>query len=310
MNDIPVVEAERLPARAAPERLAFSRRFVLIVRFCLLLAAAGAGMVALAIALGDGAGKVAGASYGCPMHPEVHSGKPGQCPICGMALELNAGASMRGTSDSPMPGMADLSAVENVRKHKVLDFARLRALPFELRELRGAASVEADSSINAVFYRDQASVITTDDLATFTPTQTPEIHFAVRLSSAKVTDWDRSMSRLHFELAGSTKGRTAPVPEAGQVGWVEIPRKPRSVLTVPADAILQSPDGPYVLRALGGFTFEKRPIEIAETFSKQGIAVVLSGLSPQDRVVARAAFFLDADRRLESPTAEEDWSAP
>lgn len=27
------------------------------------------------------------ASYTCPMHPEVKSDKPGNCPKCGMALE-------------------------------------------------------------------------------------------------------------------------------------------------------------------------------------------------------------------------------
>lgn len=26
--------------------------------------------------------------YTCPMHPEVHEDKPGDCPICGMTLEL------------------------------------------------------------------------------------------------------------------------------------------------------------------------------------------------------------------------------
>ncbi|ESQ79451.1 copper-transporting P-type ATPase [Asticcacaulis benevestitus] len=26
-------------------------------------------------------------SYTCPMHPQIHEGKPGACPICGMALE-------------------------------------------------------------------------------------------------------------------------------------------------------------------------------------------------------------------------------
>ena len=30
---------------------------------------------------------IAGATYTCPMHPEVISDKPGACPICGMALE-------------------------------------------------------------------------------------------------------------------------------------------------------------------------------------------------------------------------------
>jgi len=76
------------------------------------------------------------------------------------------------------------------------------------------------------------------------------------------------------------------------VGWLEVQRKPRSVLTVPVDAILEAPEGPYVLRALGGFRFEKRPIEIAEIFKKQGFAVLLSGLQVQDRVVARAAFLV------------------
>ncbi len=26
--------------------------------------------------------------YTCPMHPEIQQEKPGECPICGMALEL------------------------------------------------------------------------------------------------------------------------------------------------------------------------------------------------------------------------------
>src|ERR1700681_4840095 len=29
----------------------------------------------------------AGAIYTCPMHPEIRRDRPGNCPICGMALE-------------------------------------------------------------------------------------------------------------------------------------------------------------------------------------------------------------------------------
>jgi Cu+-exporting ATPase len=29
----------------------------------------------------------AGATYTCPMHPEIRRSEPGDCPICGMALE-------------------------------------------------------------------------------------------------------------------------------------------------------------------------------------------------------------------------------
>jgi hypothetical protein len=53
-----------------------------------------------------------------------------------------------------------------------------------------------------------------------------------------------------------------------------------------------------------GHGFEKRPIEIGETFVKDGFAVVLSGLRVHDLVVSRASFFLDADRRLGMATKE------
>ena len=28
------------------------------------------------------------ASYTCPMHPDVHQKSPGECPVCGMELDL------------------------------------------------------------------------------------------------------------------------------------------------------------------------------------------------------------------------------
>ncbi|HEY3592476.1 MAG TPA: hypothetical protein VGL13_01325, partial [Polyangiaceae bacterium] len=95
------------------------------------------------------------------------------------------------------------------------------------------------------------------------------------------------------------------VMKARDVGWVELSRKARDVLAVPASAVLQSPDGPYVLAWTGtGYQFEKRSIEIGETFTKYGFAVVLSGLRANERVVSKAAFFLDAERRLANRATE------
>jgi hypothetical protein len=204
-----------------------------------------------------------------------------------------------------MRGMADLTAVENVRRHKVLDVVRMRAMLFDQRELRGAAWVEPDGLITAVFYTDQAQALTPEDEGAFSLTGTPASSVEVRRTRDAAEPWDASTVRIRFQRSTGAPAGAALSP--GQVGWVEMRRKARSVLTVPADAILQSPEGPYVLRSLGNFTFEKRAIAVGETFSKQGVAVVLSGLAPLDRVVARAAFFLDADRRLGLHDQVHDW---
>jgi hypothetical protein len=49
---------------------------------------------------GDGAGTgEADGGYTCPMHPEVHSSRPGRCPKCGMDLEPAATVSEHGHHD-------------------------------------------------------------------------------------------------------------------------------------------------------------------------------------------------------------------
>jgi hypothetical protein len=279
--------------------MAAARASVLITlaRVVLLLLAAGAVTTAGAIALDDRARDAPLAQYVCPMHREVTSSKPALCPICGMALERPRALAAKLLGHAEPPGWLEIS---NVRQHKILDVVRVRSLLFDQRELRGAAWVDADGAIQAVFYRDQADVIASGELGSFSLTGLPGVSVAVRRSQQPASPWGRSMSRLRFELAAERMQPESASLEPNQPGWLELKRKPRSVLAVPAAAVLQAPEGPYVLRSLGGFRFERRAIEIGETFLRQGFAVVLTGLRAQDRVVAKAAFFLDADRRLTS----------
>ncbi len=46
-----------------------------------------------------------GATYTCPMHPEIRQAGPGSCPICGMALEPE----LPSATDEPNPELAQMS---------------------------------------------------------------------------------------------------------------------------------------------------------------------------------------------------------
>jgi hypothetical protein len=281
-----------------------SRTFIVVSRIALLVLAASAVAAGTILALHGPSGSHAAIRYACPMHPEVRAAEPGQCPICRMALE----PAHRDPGAARPPGaMADTTAVDNVRKHRIMDFVRKRSLLFDARDLRGPAWVEDDGAVTALFYDDQVAALASDERGSFTLAQTPALSFPMRRTGEAAVRWDGSTSRIRFRLDVAGAG-TKPRP--GQVGWLEVPRKAREVLTVPASALLQSPDGPYVLLPAGGNEFEKRPIQIGETFLKQGFAVVLSGLHAHDRVVARATFFIDADRRLGMRAANEDGKAP
>jgi hypothetical protein len=277
---------------------------IVAFRILLLFLAASAAVVAARISLREQGSVAATARYACPMHPEVQSDTRGECPICRMALEPVATK-----SHVDMPGMSDMAAVDNIRKHNVVDFVRKRSLLPVLQELRGPAQVEADGTISALFYKDQIEAMAADEWGSFSLGAAPASKMTVHRTTDAPVPWDGATSRIRFRLDAGGKGGSPAghALRAGQAGWIEVAPRPRQVLTVAASAVLQSDEGPYVLAWTGhGFTFEKRRIEIGETFARQGFAVVLSGLQVYDRVIARATFFVEADRRQGGHTVTID----
>ena len=273
--------------------------FILGLRIVLLLAAALAVVVAVGIGARGRAGD-ATVRYACPMHAEVRSANPGECPICRMALERVGFVPGAVKPYLEAAGTVDLRTVDNVKKHNIVDFVRRHALLPVLRELRGPAWVDADGTIEAIFYNDQIDALAPDETGAFRLTASPADTVAACRTTDAPAAWDRSTSRIRFRTVAAHARLTA-----GEVGWLELAPRPRQVLGVAASAVLQSPDGPYVLAWSGhGYTFVRRPIEIGETFLKQGLVSVLSGLAPNDRVIARATFFVDADRRMGANAGE------
>jgi Cu(I)/Ag(I) efflux system membrane fusion protein len=91
--------------------------------------------------------------------------------------------------------------------------------------------------------------------------------------------------------------------DVGDTGWVEMPNRPRALLSIPEDALLMSGRERYVVLALPDGSFLRRQVHVG-TFDN-GYAALLEGLTEHDSVVVGNAFFPDVER-IERPTVGED----
>jgi hypothetical protein len=213
------------------------------------------------------------ARYACPMHREATSGAPGQCPICGMALQ-------------PLVPAEPAADAPPVLQQGAIDVVRRRVFSYEVR---APASFRPDGTIEAAFFDDDLAALSPEERGEFHPASDPGAAVPVRLSSAPPSTWDASTSLVRFQPE-----KSAPAPQAPMPGWVQLPTRQRPTLVVPSSALLWSDEGPYVLGTEDARTFRRRPIRLGKDL--YGFASVVFGLREEERIVARGAFFLDRDR--------------
>jgi hypothetical protein len=229
------------------------------------------------------------AVYTCPMHPEITARGPGQCPICRMALE----PARRGTSSAkagpPSGAVADpdrFTVAPAAQDRLFADIMGVRSRPVS-RAVLAPAWVEAPGRVAAHLYRDEMALLDAGEEAVFVGGGQET---RLRLTEDRPADWDEATAVVRL----SSPGRT---PAAGTVGWIRFPPRARTMLAVPYSAVLQGPEGPYVLVAsVDRHTFSKRSVRIGRVV--YGYAPVLSGLTAGERVAVMETFFIDAERRL------------
>jgi Heavy metal binding domain len=265
---------------------------VVVGRLLLLLAPAAALATAVVHARShDRADLASGERYVCPMHPEIQSGAPGDCPICNMAL-----VAVRETEDRPsgMPGGRPVVATAEAR--------------VVAREVRAAAWVGADGDCAALLYRDDLVGLAAEEPARFFGERSPNMPIDAHVMTAEPTPVDPSLVKVRFRLDPPTAIAGDTVDPMG-VGSLLIDVRARKLLVVPTSAVLHSANGPYVLASGGeaeGFT--RRAVEVGRVLDsgyvgalrgrQAGATVILSGLHEGERVISGHAFFVDAERRL------------
>jgi hypothetical protein len=227
-------------------------------------------------------------AYVCPMHPEVTSSLPGDCPICRMALEPAANVA-RGTE----PMALKLDKVH--RELRAFDAVSLVKRFETSQEMRAPAWAETANAGLALFFRDQAKILLPGEAGVFEPAgrpgEPPPAGIVVRIEDAAPEPWDAATVRVRFRA-----DKTDRLPP-GATGAVKFDTRLRRGLVIKASAVLPSPDGPYVLVATDERrTLTKRPVEVGSII--QGYVGVEGGLREGEWVVAKNAFALDAARKM------------
>jgi hypothetical protein len=221
--------------------------------------------------------------YTCPMHPEVRRGEPGDCPVCGMALVRTAPPVAEPAAGAGARPRLPPGATEVVRRRVLTE---RRSVP---------AWVDAHGTIQALVPAEEVPHLAAGERAEFRSSR-DGVPIPVTRVSGPVSPHDDATSEVPFH---ALSGAAAP---AGGVGWLSLSDRSRSVVILPSAAVLLSEHGPAVLvPSRGPAGVERRSVRLGQ--SPDGLAVVVSGLEEDERVVVRGAFFLDAERRLRSSPA-------
>jgi hypothetical protein len=262
----------------------------------LLLAAAGAALVfgIFHARSNDRAAAAVMQQYVCPMHPQIKSHAPSDCPICNMALVPVAEA----LPDAP------------ANNERVIAEAQTRTVA---RAVRAGAWVGADGKGRVLLYKDDLVGLAAEEPARFFGRKWPNMPFEAHIITADEAPRDNSTVEVAFRL-----DRPEDHPREGvglmDVGSMLITVRARKLLVVPTSAVLYWANSPYVLmqNAMGD-GFQKRLVQVGRILDSgyeaeragraEGATVVLSGLREGDKVIAGYAFFNDVDRRLREAQA-------
>jgi hypothetical protein len=302
MTDEPRASSRRTRTTSTGAFAVLGARIALLL---LAVALAASGFL-LARARGDDARVVGGAKFTCPMHPEVVSETPGDCPLCHMALVALEPAARAAHPRGPAHSSAGEEPFSLPRDVRPAEHQRLGAVERRVftSPVIAPAWLDADGTARALLHGEELIGLSPGDAARFFAARSPRDGLrAIRLDEEPERRQDGSVV-VGFRIEpGVPEVAPASAPASADVGWLKIDAKSRELSLIPLSAVLHGVDGPFVLVAQADRqSFVRRPVRIGRIYA--GRVAVLDGLDGRELIALGNVFLLDAERRHARRIAE------